>query len=94
MDVLTCQDQVSSWRNLSLLETCNRDDRKWPKSKRGTGKFYNPKTDRLETGDAAADNPDVTAKMHVTFNSWTDEVGAHADLYSNNKHNEKLKWYR
>ena len=80
MDVLTGQDQVSSWRNLSLLETCNRDDRKWTKSKRGTGKFYNPKTDRLETGDAAADNPDVTAKMHVTFNSWTDEVGAHADL--------------
>ena len=35
-----------------------------------------PKTDRLETGDAAADSPDVTAKMHVTFNSWTDEVGA------------------
>ena len=53
-----------------------------------------PKNRSSGDGDAAADNPDVTAKMHVTFNSWTDEVGAHADLYSNNKHNEKLKWYR
>lgn len=65
------------------------DEWKWLKEEKGPGKLYNMKTDRLETKDVAADNPELAEKMRRLFNKWGDEVGAHRDSYGGDEKTRK-----